>query len=216
MASETKSNWTTEKITEAFIHHVLREGHPPRSEFAFAESLGMSEAEFYSFFTSFEALEQAIWTGLMEDTLNALEQDENFASFSAREKLLAFYFTHLEVMLKHRSYIRLRRKSLRQSPRVPHWLGGYKEKFLEFASGILAEGMEQMEVKDRPLIGSQYNKGLWVQLLFVLDFWCRDNSPEFEQTDAAIEKAVNLSFQLLGESALDSMIDFAKFLMQSR
>ncbi|UTW64668.1 hypothetical protein KFE98_08250 [bacterium SCSIO 12741] len=107
-------------------------------------------------------------------------------------------------------------KSFEADTTHPHWIGGYKEQFLEYAGSLLAEGMEQKEVKDRPLIGNQYHKGIWVQLLFVLDFWCKDNSAEFEQTDAAIEKAVNLTFQLLGESALDSMIDLAKFLMQSR
>jgi hypothetical protein len=35
-------------------------------------------------------------------------------------------------------------------------------------------------------------------------------------SDAAVEKAVNLSFQLLGESAIDGAIDLAKFLWQSK
>jgi hypothetical protein len=33
-------------------------------------------------------------------------------------------------------------------------------------------------------------------------------------TDAAIEKSVNLAFKLISDNALDSMIDFGKFIFQ--
>jgi hypothetical protein len=46
---------------------------------------------------------------------------------------------------------------------------------------------------------------------FVIGFWIKDNSQGFEKTDAAIEKAVNLSFDLLGKNIADSAFDFAKF-----
>jgi hypothetical protein len=55
-----------------------------------------------------------------------------------------------------------------------------------------------------------------MQLAFLLMFWRDDNSPAFEQTDAAIEKSVNLAFDLIGKGAIDSMLDFAKFLYQSK
>lgn len=52
--------------------------------------------------------------------------------------------------------------------------------------------------------------------MFVVDYWIKDTSSGFEQTDAAIEKAVNLSFELLSESTLDRALDFVKFLWQSK
>jgi ubiquinone biosynthesis protein COQ9 len=50
----------------------------------------------------------------------------------------------------------------------------------------------------------------------VLRFWVKDDSKNFEQTDALIEKTVKLTFELLGESPLDSFIDLAKFLYQNK
>ena len=47
-------------------------------------------------------------------------------------------------------------------------------------------------------------------------FWKEDNSPGFEKTDAAIEKSVNLAFDLIGKGAVDSAIDFAKFMYQNK
>ena len=78
------------------------------------------------------------------------------------------------------------------------------------------EGKETDEVVDRPIISNNYDEGLWRQVLFVLNFWAEDDSPNFERTDVAIEKAVNLSFDLMGRSAIDSAIDFARFLYQRR
>jgi len=45
----------------------------------------------------------------------------------------------------------------------------------------------------------------------VLRYWIKDDSERFEMTDAAIEKAVNLSFQLISSGTLDSILDFGKF-----
>jgi hypothetical protein len=52
--------------------------------------------------------------------------------------------------------------------------------------------------------------------LFILNFWVKDPSQQFEQTDVAIEKAVNTSFDLIGKTPLDTIFDFAKFLFQNR
>jgi hypothetical protein len=54
----------------------------------------------------------------------------------------------------------------------------------------------------------------WIQIGFLLMFWKADNSRAFEQTDAAIEKSVNLAFDLIGKGAVDTAFDFAKFLFQ--
>ena len=56
----------------------------------------------------------------------------------------------------------------------------------------------------------------YVDEFFLLLFWKDDESPGFEKTDAAVEKSVNLAFDLIGKGAVDSFIDFAKFLYQSK
>ncbi|MBC8081800.1 MAG: TetR/AcrR family transcriptional regulator, partial [Hymenobacter sp.] len=38
----------------------------------------------------------------------------------------------------------------------------------------------------------------------------------FERTDAAVEKAVTLSFDLVGRNTLDSATDFVRFLLRRR
>ena len=51
-------------------------------------------------------------------------------------------------------------------------------------------------------------------LHFVLMFWIKDESAEFEKTDEAIEKSVNLAFDLMGKGVVDNVFEFGKFLYQ--
>ncbi len=211
-----KSAISEDSLMAAYIKALLTHGKAPASVFAFTDSLGIQESDFYKFFSSFEALEMAVWDDLMKRTLDTLNEDEKFASFSAREKLLAFYFTHLEVLKERRSYVAMKWPHIKTKPSTPKALKGYKDKFMNFANTVVEEGIEKRELKDRKRLSEQYDKAFWFQLLFIVGYWSEDSSKDFEMSDAAVEKAVNLTFQLLGESAIDGAIDLAKFLWQSK
>ncbi|MBX2815395.1 MAG: hypothetical protein KTR24_05350, partial [Saprospiraceae bacterium] len=59
-------------------------------------------------------------------------------------------------------------------------------------------------------------EGLWTQLLFLLDFWQKDESPGFEKTDMAIEKSVRVAMNLVDTAPVDSILDLGKFLWKER
>ena len=198
------------------MRYVLTEGKMPPSVFAFCESIGIDEVDFYKFFSSFEALESDLWESWMHSTLDSIKKDSNFESFSAREKVLAFYYTHLEVLKRRRSFVAMHWPEVKKKAGRVKSLQAYKKAFMNFANEVVEEGVDKGELKDRKRLTEQYDKAFWLQLIFVVDYWVQDASKDFEMTDAAVEKAVNLSFQLLGESALDSAIDFARFIWQSR
>lgn len=212
----TRPKVTSKKIIDTYLKHLLTEGKQPPSVFKFADDLGISEAEFYTHFSSFESIEKGLWENLMAETLRALEKDANFEAFNAREKLLSFYYTHLEVLKSKRSFILMRWSGLKETMKTPEAVKSYKEHFLKFSKRIIVEGINGDEIKERTFISDRYNQAFWLQLVFVVDFWLKDTSIDFDQTDAAIEKAVNLSFELLSESTLDRAIDFVKFLWQTK
>jgi hypothetical protein len=81
---------------------------------------------------------------------------------------------------------------------------------------VLNTGKASGEVARRPYLDSRYPEMFWLHMAFLLVFWKDDNSAAFEQTDAAIEKTVNLAFDLIGKGAVDSVIDLAKFLYQAK
>jgi hypothetical protein len=207
------------KIREAYIDYLLEHGHEPASVYQFMKMLKMKEGVFYDYYNSFSAIEKDVWKSYFDETLSRSRSESVYNEYTVREKLLAFYYTWIEVLKDNRSYVtysvnRIERKVLRW--KNTDFFHAFKADFLDYANDLLAEGKETEEIVDRPLIGNRYDEGLWRQLLFVLRFWVNDDSQGFERTDEAIEKAVNLSFDLMSRGALDAAFDFAKFIYQKR
>lgn len=206
-----------EKIQKAYKEYVLENGIQPPSVYIFAKKLKMSEAEFYEYYNSFEAIESDAWVEYFRTTMQTIESEEVYPGYSVREKLLAFYYTWIELLKNDRSYVVYSYKGLRQP--VARYVGplqNFKNAFYNFATELVLEGRESKEVVIRPVISDRYVDGFWLQCLFLLDFWVNDLSRGFENTDTAIEKSVNTSFDLIGKSVVDSVLDLAKFMYQNR
>lgn len=205
------------KIISGYIEHVLEHGSEPASVFKFAKDLKMKEEEFYDYFTSFDAIKSAVWVQLFENSVTAIESQEVYKEYSAREKLLGFLFTIIEEWKKNRSYLLAQYAKHQQNRKIlPNEVKAFRERFKDFANEIILEGKETEEIANRPVIADKYDEVLWLQVWFVFQFWLKDTSQGFEKTDAAIEKSVNLAFDLMGKSALDTFVDFAKFIYQNK
>lgn len=218
-----------EKIRKAYTDYVLENGTPPPSVFQFAKKLKISEADFYQDYTSFESIEADIWLNYFRQALQTVENDPIYQTYSVREKLLAFYYTWIEVLKAQRSfavfsYNRIRQTQVNASPMMKARMGSqssrilqlFKESYYEYVRDLLAEGRESKEVEPRPFLSERYADGLWTQTLFILRFWINDVSKNFEKTDTAIEKSVNTAFDLIGRSPLDSLFDLAKFIYHNK
>ena len=204
-------------ILEGYVNHVLEHGAEPASVFKFAKDLKMKEEEFYTYFTSFESIKSSIWVSIFDSTLEQVEAQEVFIEYSVREKFLSFLFTWIEELKKNRSYLlSLYQDKSKAFKSLPSDTREFKEKFKDFAGELISEGKESQEIASRPVIADRYDEALWLQVAFIFKYWLDDRSPRFEKTDAAIEKSVNLAFDLMGKSALDSFLDFAKFLYQTK
>ncbi|WP_019986898.1 TetR/AcrR family transcriptional regulator [Rudanella lutea] len=237
---------TLEKIRKAYTEYVLENGIQPPSVYQFAKKLKLPEAEFYNHYSSFDAIEADIWLAFFTEARQTVEADETYQTYSVREKLLAFYYTWIELLKAQRSFVvysygRVRGQmtapdgGLMSGPTRPgsrialarmrargpmasgsRTLFPFKDAFYDFAKDLLAEGRESREVEQRPFVTNRYPDALWLQTLYILDFWVRDVSRNFEQTDTAIEKTVNTAFDLIGRSPLDSVFDLAKFIYQTK
>jgi len=205
------------KTIDAYLDYLLTEGKRPASVYSFAKMQKMQEAEFYAHFASFDELEAVIWKSDLQEAISTVKDQDLWKGYSAREKMLAFFFTYVEILKGRRSFLVQTLKYgqpmdvfQRQTP-----MKGLKSEFKTFCTEILEEGIKQGELRDRKGLSGRYSDALWIQFRFILDFWIKDNSPSFEKTDAAIEKSMHLSFDLFGSNPLDSMLDFGKFLFQN-
>jgi hypothetical protein len=206
---------SAEKITAAYRNYLLAEGKQPASVFKFCKDQDIKESEFYEYFGSFEALEKAIWKNFVEDTRTKMVADASYSTFTTREKILTFYFMLAEALKSDRSFVLHRLKSWKKPGMVPTFLKGFKTSFDEWINAVLNEGKATGEIARRPFLDERYDVLFWLHLMFILQFWSHDESANFEKTDAAIEKSVNLAFDLIGKGVLDNALDFGKFLYQS-
>ena len=214
MAAKKTKN-TPSELKEAFVKYAIKYRQLPESDLDFCEESKIKEENFYQHFQSIEELHSQIWSDFITDTIQVLNEDPEFEQFSVREQLLAFYYTHLEVIKSKRDFIQICDDVSNPLP-LPEYLKGYKHEFGLFSEALVEAGIQTGEVADRKIINKLYDNGLWLQLIFVIKFWIKDKSKDFEQTDAAIEKAVTTSAEIVRPGPINSIIDFAKFIYRTR
>lgn len=209
-ASESATDWR-----DAFIRFTLENNRPPASPYELAKFAESKEEDFYEEFGNLNALAANIWKGFFEDTKNQIQADPQYQSFSVREKLLAFFYTWLENIKKYRSFISLMTEGKKMWEQKEQF-ASFKTAFQEYAQELLNEALETGEAENRNFLNNAYPTLLWADVMYILRFWLKDTSKNFEQTDAAVEKVINLFFDIIGKTFLDTLFDFAKFAFQHR
>ncbi|WP_337045184.1 TetR family transcriptional regulator C-terminal domain-containing protein [Emticicia sp. 17c] len=211
---------TKDKIKQAYIEYILEKGTQPESVYAFCKKLKIKEPDFYEEFSSFPQIESEVWKGFCTDAIVSAQKEEVYADYSVREKLLAFFYTWIEILKQNRSFILKAYETLQKPVYAKRntQLADFKTVFYSYINELLLEARETKEVEQRPIpqLTQRYPDLFWAKALFILDFWINDTSKSFEKTDTMIEKSVNTAFDLLGRSPLDSLFDLGKFLFQNR
>ena len=76
------------QIVTKFIDTLLTTGKPPKSIYVFSKELAIEESEFYTYFSSFEHLEERILTLFFENAMAVLEKNEDFSEYDSKNKIL--------------------------------------------------------------------------------------------------------------------------------
>ena len=204
-----------EKIVSFYLDHLLDQGKPPVSVYKLCKETGISEADFYRQYSSLRDIERQYARDLVQKTIEAVSGDEEYSQYSVREKLLAFYFTFFEQALSFRSYLQVRFANV-QPGREPGFLKDFKRTFLDFAQELIQQGYEEKSVVQRPLVSGRFKDILYAQFLLLIRYYVEDDSQQFQDTDAYIEKTVKLFFELAGTTPIDTAFDLARFFIQNR
>ncbi len=204
------------KLQQAFQQYVLTRGERPISVRQITDQADLPEAAFYEVYNSIRTLEKDIWRTFVENTRQQLRDSEVYPTYTTREKLLAFYYTWLEVLKENRSYVLYVAEQLRRGRATRGQFSWFMDDFTAYIDDLVREGQETGEIAQRPFITDLYGRVLYRQALFLLRVFVRDDSDNFETTDAAIEKAVHFAFDIIGRNAVDSGLDFVRFLFQNR
>jgi len=199
-------------ILTGYVDFVLKEGKNPTSVYHFAQTIEITEAEFYAHFNQFEAISAQVWSGLFDSVFQNLESGTEYASFSVREKCLLFYFTLVQELKNQRSYVTYTSRHWLKPGKKDALKSSVEKRISAYFDGLVQEGFEKGELFNRTLVSNYYRQALVLQFFLVVDFWIKDTSLDFEDTDAFIEKTVHLGFGMMQENTLDKALDLARFM----
>ena len=213
MATKTSSaKITDDKIITAYMETVLEHEKFPKSVYKFCKQHKVKEEEFYAFFGSFDALRRAIWTKFFQNTMNLISKNEEYTTFSNKDKMLTFFYTFFEIVTLNRSYVLF---SLEENRKMLEKLSDLKElrsHIKDFTTELIDDANADKNLRITKRSPRIFSEGAWAQFLFLLRFWMDDSSAGFEKTDLAIEKSVTTIFDVFDNTPLESLIDFGKFL----
>ncbi len=206
---------TAVQLQDAYIDYVLTHNEQPKSVYAFAKNIGVTEQEFYDFYSSFTAIEKDVWYMLTVKAIEQVQQQEIWATYTSREKILSFFYAYIELLKTQRSFIVYSLRRSRTHLSTPEVLDNVKNVFQTFAENVIQTGLESGELADRRYLSKRYKNALWIQFGIIINFWISDSSKNFEKTDEAIERGVNVTFDLFQRSPLDDIFEYGKFVIRN-
>jgi len=199
-------------VEDAYWRYLLEKGSRPNNVFAFTDKVGMKEGEFYEFYAGFDALESIYWKRQIEETIEVLDEDEDYESYPAEQKLLAFFYTYFAHVQKNRS--RLVEYFPKPGLCGMKILQPMRNVFLVFAKSVVQAGLEDGTLADRKKLMDYYDRAMFEHFRMVIEFYRNDASEGFQDTDAFIEKTVKLAVDGASAGVLDSAIDLARFMLR--
>lgn len=211
-----KKNITSDAIVSFYMDYILAHGEQPKNVYLFAKENNFEEATFYQFFTSFDVLEEEIFSIFGSNTIDLLSKSEEFETFDARNKLLSFYFTFFEQLTANRSYVVHSLTAEKKPLQSLKSLKGLRHIFTAFVETLDIKTIDLNQERIERFQTKAIKETAWVQLMLTMKFWLDDTSKSFDKTDQYIEKSVNASFDLIDNTPLKSIVDFGKFIFKEK
>jgi len=201
-------------IRKQYRQYVAEMGKRPKWLFRFLEYAQLEQELFESYYLTLADLEADIWDDVAQQVAAILRKDSEYPAYSSAEKLLSYYFTLLQTLSEHQATFEGMISSSRTWGVLPQYLRQFRDHYLNYIGLLVEEGIEEGSIASRFTLSNYYKRGLWWQCLFILNYWSDDTSTEKSASDEAVERAVVLSFELMGHNAVDSTIGLGKFLLK--
>lgn len=215
-AATKKKQIDAKQLIELYMNQVLQNDAAPKNVFLFCQENKIVESDFYAFYGSIDALKQDIWVKFFENVKTTIENDENYLTYSNKNKLLTLYFSLFEILNLNRSYVVFTLKEDKNLLKNLQQLKEFRNHFKSFIVDIIDTQSSEEDFKVNKIAKPLYIEGAWVEFLFLMKFWLDDTSKGFEKTDIMIEKAVKATFDVLDTTPIDSLIDLGKFVWKEK
>ncbi len=211
-----KSETSKLDILTLYMDWVTENKVRPENVADFCEQVNLEESNFYSYFKSLKKVEKTIFNELFKNSLEVLNESEEFLSFDDKNKLLSLYFTFFENLNLNREYIEIVLKGCKNQLKSYKTFSSLQKSFIAFVDSLsLSESILPIDGLEK-LQSNFINHSAWIQLLITIKFWLDDTSESFEKTDIFIEKSINTSFELTENKFLKNAFDLGKFVYKEK
>jgi len=199
-----------DKIIAAYWDSRLLHNKIPVTEYALCKELGITENEFFEHFPNLGSIEQSFWKGTIMETLAVLEQDEDYETYDFQQKLLAFFFTYFAHIQQYRS------RFLHCFPGLSNFkaLSPMRDAVRQHMKTLVHQGIAEDAIADRKKLSDLYDRGLFEHLRMLIEYYKRDTSEQFQDTDALIEKSVKLFIESARAGVFESAYDLVRFMLR--
>ena len=212
---------STKDLMSIYMEYVTQLRGDLSSVEDFSTYAKIEEEHFYTHFSNLLAIEQDIWSFILKDAIDTIVQDPQYNTFGQDEQLLSFFYTFFESLTLNNEYF-LAHLSIRNSFNEKREVAkGMKALFNNYIDGTIGSnpisglGIDQVDfVND--IVQRGQKEGFWIQLLFLIDFWSKDQSERKEKTDIAIEKSVRAAIDLIEIAPVKSIFDLGRFIWQEK
>lgn len=153
-------------------------------------------------------ISKKVWQSMIRNAIDICYGDETFATYTAREQMLAFAYTLFQMMATEEEF--LTQLKLFQ-------ISNYsilKDEARDFFNKNIDYGMAIGEIQARTWISSRYSYLLVSAILTLCYLWSKDTSESKEQTDAGIDKIINWVYDIMQPNALDSGVGVMQYLVE--
>ena len=211
-----KKNISKIDILSLYMDFVIEHKTKPLDVDDFCQNTELKEDNFYKHFKNLNKVEKTIFKEFFNNSLEVLNESEEFLTFDKKNKLLSFYYTFFENLNLNKEFVFIILKGCKNQLKNYKTLSSLKKNFTSFISTLdLTESIIPVDglVKIQKKV---INESAWLQLLFTIKFWLEDNSEASEKTDVLIEKSINTSFELLENKFLSNAFDLSKFIYQEK
>jgi len=207
-----KKKITKNEIFTIYMDFVVKNESKPDDVSDFCKETNIKESDFLDYFSSLKKVEKAIFKELFLNSIDVLNESEEFSTFDNINKLIRLYFTLFENLNLNREFVVISLKGCKNQLQSLSTLSSLKKSFISFVEELkLSESIIPLEGLER-IQQNFINQSLWFQLFLTIRFWLEDTSESFEKTDILIEKSINTSFELLENKFLKNAFDLGKFI----
>ncbi|MHB0756231.1 TetR family transcriptional regulator C-terminal domain-containing protein [Polaribacter sp. M15] len=183
---------------------------------SFCDAVELDTTTFYEHFKSLKKVEKTIFNELFKNSLEVLNESEEFASFDGKNQLLSLYFTFFENLNLNRTYVEVVLKGCKNQLKSYKTFAALKKSFIQFIDNLsLTESILPIDGLEK-FQSNIISQSAWVQLIVTIKFWLEDSSESFEKTDIFIEKSINTSFELIENKFLKNVFDLGKFVYKEK